>query len=284
MNTKNNLLGKIAFFDKLLILIVIVAISFFVFVFFRKGETVAVTVRLNEDNSTYGDWNSLIGTRPWVTELLRNDAKLKDAIGRISAEIISVRSFDIKPNRQAVYVKMRLRVTNDRASNQFIFNGLPLIVGSEVKINFDTVLVDGMVTDIEGLPETRQKVSIWVEANVKDENNLYSERIGIAPSIASEILNINEIRDGEGNIIMKVLEKKVTDSDVFVTTSDGRGIIRKNPLRKDVLLKLQINAFKIGNRYYIYDDIPILIGQKIPFNTDKLSVFPEVTKISLSEK
>ncbi len=275
---------NISLVDKILIFTAVFGFIFFIFVFFRKADYLTVTIKVGEDNAIFGDWLNYSGSRPWFTELLHPGVSQKDALGRKVAEVVSVTSYDMRPNREAVYVKTRLKVTFNRSSNQYVFNGIPLTVGSTVRMGFDTISFEGLVTNIENLPDFRQKAKIIVEAKLKEDTITYPGTSGVSPSVADEIKNINEVRDSEGNLIIKVIQKHVEDADTSTVDANGKITIQKNPLRNDVFLVLEINATKIGNRFYLFDDMPILIGEKIPLNTNKLSVFPEVTKITLDEK
>jgi hypothetical protein len=279
-----NLLSKIGLVDKILIITGLLAASFFAYVFFRKADYIVATIKINEDNPVYGEWIDYNGTRPWFAEALRENVKLTDGLGRTSAEVLSIKSYDMRSNRKALYLKVRLRTTYSKRSNQYSFNGLPLTVGSIIRLNFNTVSIEGLVTDVQGLPDLRKKVKLLVDVKLEEETGLNFQTSGVLPYIAAEAMNIDEIKDGEGEVIMKVIKKHVEDADTFVVTSDGRSLVRKNPLRKDVYLTLEIQAEEIENRYYLFDDFPILIGGKLPLNTDKLSFFSKITDIKVSDE
>lgn len=275
---------KAAIIDIILILSAVLGLAFFLYVFFRKSDYVIATIKVGDESVNFNDGVDWNGTRPWFTEIVHGgDVKQKDGLGRTVAEVLSVQSYDIRYNRKALYIKVRFKAVYEKSSGQYVYNGLPLVIGSYMRIPFSTVSVQGLVTKIEGLPDFRQKAKLIVEAKLEDESSTYLQTSGVSPYVASEILNTNEIKDGEGNVIIKILQKKVEDANVFVATADGTALVRKNPLRKDVYLTLEVDVTKIGNRYYLFDDMPILIGQTMPLNTTKLSVFPIVTKITIDE-
>lgn len=276
---------KFAVFDTILTITVVLGIAFFIYAFFRKSDYVVATVKVGDNDVIFNDGVNWNGSRPWFTEFLnQGDIKQKDGLGRTVAEVLSIQSYDMRSNRKALYLKVRFKVVYDRASGQYVVNGLPLVIGATIRIPFSTVAVEGLITNIEGLPDIRKKTKLIIDAKMEWETSTYVGTSGIPPYLASEILKINEVKDGEGNVIIKVLQKRTEDADVFVPTADGRGFVSKNPLRKDVYLTLEVNAIEIGNRYFLFDDMPILIGDTIPLNTNKISVFAVVTQINRVEK
>ena len=267
--------NKLTLFDKALIIIAILGFAFFAYVFFRKATYISATIKVGEDDIR------LVGadSRVWFAQLFREGMKETDGLGRVGAEVISIYSYDTLPSRKAVYLTTNLRAVYNRASNQYTFKGVPLSVGSKIKLNLDRLLVEGLVTHIEGLANERVGVKLLVEAKLKSENSTYLETSGVEPYVADAIEKGQEIKDSQGKVIIKVVNKRDEDAKRLTTTAGGGVLVQKNPLRRDVYLALEVNAIKIGDGYYLFDDIPILIGSSIPIKTPTVSVFPEVTNI-----
>lgn len=275
--------NRLTLFDKVLIIMAILGIAFFAYVFFRKTTYITATIKVGEENIWYEQWMAEAGTRTWFAELFHEGMRETDGLGRIGADVISIYSYDTYPSRKAVYLTANLRAVYNRASNQYIFKGVPLSVGSKVRLNLDRLLVEGLITHIQGLPDKRERVKLLVEAKLKNENSTYLETSGVEPYVADAIEKGQEIKDSQGKVIIKVVSKKVEDAKRLTVTAAGGVLVQRNPLRKDVYLSLEVNAIKIDERYYLFDDVPILVGQIIPFNTPILSVFPEVTNIKKFE-
>lgn len=279
-------LENIALFDKIIILAFLFGIIFFAYFFFRKQDFVTVTVKVGEDAIRYEEWVATTGTRTWFEQLFKPGMEETDGLGRAMAELVSVYSYDTEPSRKAVYLNLNLRAIYNRTSGQHSFKGRALLVGSPIRLNLDGLYIEGLVTGVQGVDDTRKREDIIVSAQVvvdKKDNVFFLETTGTSESI-EKALNIgDEVKDSGGNVVIKIIDKKVEDAKRSVTTSDGRIIVARNPLRKDVFLTLKINAIKTGDRYYVFDDIPILIGNTIPLNTPTLFVEPEVTKIEVSK-
>ena len=271
--------NRLTLFDKILIVIAILGFAFFAYVFFRKATYITATIKVGEDNISYEPWMVETGTRDWFAELFHEGIKETDGLGRVGAEVISIYSYDTYPSRKAVYLTTNLRAVYNRASNQYTFKGVPLSVGSKIRLNMDRLLVEGLVTHIEGLSDKREGVKLLVEAKLKNENSTYLETSGVEPYVADAIEKGQEIKDSQGKVIIRVVSKRDEDAKRLTTTAGGGVLVQNNPLRRDVYLALEVNAIKIGDRFYLFDDVPILVGGSLPFNTSTLSAFPEVTNI-----
>src|SRR3989344_4595520 len=245
-------------FDRIVILIGVFVVAFFGYVFFRKSEFITVTVKIGEENVNYEPWFFAenifdVGrTRVWFAQLFNEGMKEADGLGRTMAELVSIRAYDTRPSRKAVYLTVRVNAVYSRSSGNYTFKGRPLLVGSTIKLNLDNLFVEGLVTHIDGARDSREKVKLIVEARVKNETAVYPETSGTSPYIAEALTIGQEIKDSQNNIIIKIINKKVENAKRSVATSDGRMVIQTNPLRKDVYLTLEVNALKIANRYYIF--------------------------------
>jgi hypothetical protein len=285
MKTIKKYINKLTLFDKLIIVLLAVSVIFFAYYFFRKPDYKTVVIKVGEDTVGYLSWQQNIkepiGNRVWLAQMFHNGMQEKDGLGKVTAEVLSVYSFDTAPARKVLYLTTKLNSTYNRATNQYTYKGKPLIIGSLLKINFDGVYVEGMITDVEGFPDVRKQKNLIIDAQLTDEENLkYLETSGVSPSLAASIFKAREIKDSTGRVVAKIMDIKTEDAKRLTVDSTGRSGVQTNPLRKDVYLKIEIKALEIDNKYYMYDDIPILIGQKIPLNTTYYSIFPEVTNIT----
>jgi len=275
--------NKLTLFDKALIIIAILGFAFFAYVFFRKATYISATIKVGEENILYQPWTTETGTRTWFSQLFYKGMKEADGLGRTMAEVVSIRSYDTAPSRKIVYLTLKVKAVYNRASNQNIFKGTPLVIGSPIRLYLDKLLVEGLVTDIEGVKDPREKQTLIVEAQIREETPVFPETSGTKEYIADALKVGDEIKDDQGNIIVKILDKRVEDAKKLVTTASGGVLVQRNPLRRDVYLSLEVNAIKIGGRFYLFDDIPLLVGGEIPLNTPIISVLSEVTKISFPQ-
>lgn len=265
-------------FDWILIAFGAVAVIIFAILFFRKSTYITATVSVGQDSVVYGSLLDNMGPKDWFASAFHSGQEEKDGLGRVQAEVLNVFSYDKTAINKTVYLNVRLNTVYNRATNTYTYKGVPVLVGSTIKLNLDNVYAEGLVTEVQGFPDYSARKKITVEAVIKDENSTYLGTIGTESYIADSVQIGDTVKDNNGNELIKVLDKKVLPAEVTVTTSDGRVVVGFDPVRKDVYLTLEIYAEKINDKYYFLNDIPILINQPIPVNTSKVSVYPVVTK------
>ena len=118
---------------------------------------------------------------------------------------------------------------------------------------------------------------------MKEETTVFPETSGSRAYVADAIEEGQEVKDDQGNTIVKILRKRVEDAKKTAITSDWRVFVQRDPLRKDVYLTLQLDAIRINDRYYVFDDVPVLIGYTVPINTGTMSFWPEIIKFFPSQ-
>lgn len=270
-------LKNLTFFDKLLIAFGIVGVIFFAYIFFRKSAYLTVTIKVGTDNVLYES----NGIQSWFSQLFYTGMTEKDGLGTTRAQVLKVYSYDTSPTRMAVYLTTKIKVVYNRSSDQYTYKGYPVLVGSTLRLYLDRMLVDGLITHIEGIKDPREKKTLIVETQVREETSVFPETAGTKDYIANALQAGDEIKDGQGNTIIKVLDKRVENAKKVVTTSDGRILLQYDPVKKDVYLTLQIEAIKMNNKYFVFDDIPIRIGIGIPLESTLVSVWPDVMSIKV---
>jgi hypothetical protein len=274
---------KITLFDKVFASCLIVALVFGAYLLFRKSTFVTVVVKVDADTLRYEPWQDSVGSKLWVSLLFHAGMKETGGLNKTMAEVTSVYSYDTSPNTRSVYLTLRLNSVYNRSSNQYTYKGTPLLIGSLLNLNLDKLKVQGLVTYIEGVPDSRKLVKLKITAEPYDETPTFPENSGIKPHVAAAIPVGGEVKDSQGSSMIKILDKHVTDATKLTTTNTGQLTIQSDPLRKDVVLTLEVNATEISGRYFLYDDLPIMVGTGIPINLPNLFLMPEVTSITVSE-
>ncbi len=272
-------------FDYVLVALIVLGILFFAALFFRKQSFLTIQIKVSDENIT---WNSP-GTKDWFSSFFYTGMKEKNGLGKVQAEVLKVFSYNTKPNRKDVYLTLRLLGVYTKAINQYSYKGRPLLVGYPIKLQLDNINVEGVITSVGDL-DKRTKINLIVDVSAWDDKQdpytltNFSDTTGVRPYIADAISKGSYIADNNGDEVIKVLDKKVSDARKLVTTASGGVLVQKNPLLKDLSLTLNVEATKIGDRYYLFDEIPILIGERLPLNFNNVSIFPDVTKITVNEK
>lgn len=267
-------LQKLTLFDKLVIAVAVIGILFFAYIFFRKSTYLTVTIKVGQDSVVY----RFPGVDVWFGQLFSVGMKEKDGLGTTRADVLHVLSFDKSPEKKAVYLTTKLKVVYNRSSNQYTYKGYPVLVGSILRLYLDQVLVDGMITYIEGVKDPRQSTKLFVKTQLREETPVFPETSGTRAYLADALHVGDEIKDDQGNIVIKIIDKTAENAKKVVA-DNGHLVVLPDPLRKDVYLTLQINATVVNGKYYVFDDVPVLIGWGIPIQTPFVAVWPEATEI-----
>ncbi len=265
---------KLKLFDWVLIVFGLVTLVTFVILFFRKSTYITATVSVGEDSVIYGS----LGPSTWFANAFHKGQKEKDGLGRVQSEVLSVYSYDTSPNHKTVYLDVRLNSVYNRATDTYTYKGTSVLIGSTVKLNLDKIYAEGLITEVQGFPTHSKKQTIKIEAQIREENPTYPGTAGTKSYLADAIKIGDTIKDNSGSTLIKILDKKVVPAQITITTSDGRALSAIDPIKKDVTLTLEVLAENVEGKYYFLNNIPILIDQAIPLNTDTLSIFPTVTK------
>src|SRR3989304_6557842 len=157
---------KLTAFDYLLIALLLFGLIFFAYVLFRTPKYITVTVKVGEENIAF----PREGVRDWFEQLFYKGMSEVDGLGNKQAEVLDIFSYDVKPNKKAVYLKLRVRGVYSKASNQYTYKGKPVLVGQPIRLNMGGVLVEGLITDMEGGLDPREKVTLRLEAKIWNES------------------------------------------------------------------------------------------------------------------
>lgn len=275
---------KLTLFDQILAGIGISGFFLFAYIFLRQSAHVTVTLKVGQEDVYYSiyapsaNFNSS-GIPAWFKSSFHPGIKEKNGLGTTQAEVLDVNSYYTGQSRLSLYLKTKLRVTYNRSTNQYTYKGTPVVVGSKIKLYLDNILVNTLVTEMDGVPDTREKHTVTVETRIFDENQTYLETAGTKAFLADAINIGDEVKDSQGNVAIKIIAKRVEPAKKVTTLSNGSLTVQNDPIRKDVYLTLELNTVKVQDRYFLFDDIAVLIAQPIPINTSTTFIIPTVTKI-----
>lgn len=268
-------------FDNLLIILGIITLLFVGYLLFRKQSSLNITVKLNEENIRISPWSNG-KNRQWIAGYFYPGMTERDGFNRIVAKVNSVHAYDTAPDSKDIYLNLTIKSTYTKSTNQHSFRGTPVLIGSPIKLQLDSILVEGLVTNIEGLKDPRSKVTLEMEARLgRVENPIFNDSQAVYTSIANSINQNSVITDNAGEEIIKIIEKKIHPSKRVVVNNLGNSIEYIESDRVVVYLKLRVSAIKIDGKYFIFDDSPLQIGGAIPIIMDKVSIWPEI--ISFNE-
>ena len=258
----------------ILFIFVSIAVSLF-FLLFRTKKELIIVVKTFEDSATWPGQRSTV----WFNNIFHPGMKEKDALGKPMAEILSVRKYDNRPDSSTIYLTLRLKAVYSTGTKVYTYKGKNVLVGSTIQLYLDQVFVEALIVNTDGVKDRYPLKKLRVSGRLLENNTVYPDTNGVHQFVADNINLGENVKDSRGKTVLKIIEKRVEDANQIVKTSAGEVLLRKNPLLKDVYLTFDIMAYQIQNRYFFFDDIPILISNQIPIHLKNASFFPTITKI-----
>lgn len=267
-------------FDILIIIAIVLTAAFLAFFFLRRSKHLTVIVKITNQNVLY----AFDSPPNWFVYYFKEGMAANDGLGRKTAEIKEIYRYDAGPSNKALYLTLNLKADYSKSSGKLSYQGKPLIIGAPIKIEFQDILAEGLVTYIEGAVDETKTKEMLVEARIIKENEAFPETTGVSTFIAEAISAGQQVKDSLGNVLITIVDKRVEPAEKIVTDSRGSVFVSRDPLKKDVFLTLKLRVKEVGSdvneyEYYVFDDVRVKIGTSIPIHLKNISIYPVVTKI-----
>jgi len=274
MGIVQKLLRKISVFDFVLLCIGVFLFFGFFFFFYRKAEYVNIRVKVTDQDVLYAK------TQPetWYANRFEAGDVERDTLGRVISEIVGVERFNVKSNLKAVYLDLKVRATYDTRTKLYSARGKPLIFGTPVRFNFSTITFDGIVTEF---PNSEYQKNLRVE-NMKVvvlQRGIQPDRSTVEPTTIQSIKKGDKIYNSRGEVLAEVLEVKIRQAERTVETDRGELLLRYDPIYKDGIYTLNIRTRVFNDELFVFDNIPVKLGEVLPLNFPDVSLFPVIVEI-----
>jgi len=229
---------RLTVFDWLVVLVVVFSLVFLGLFIFKKEKWVRVEVKIAPEQWW---WE---GKEPpyWLVDRIKKGDEQYDSLGRKIAEVLDTKVYEFAGGRKMAWVTLNLKAEVDNRRKKLNFNHRPLEIGKPVDLEIGKVGVEGLVSFIEGAEDKRLWEEKIVEARVTLSTNVFPETLGIFPWRAEAIKVGDEMKDIQGRVVAKVLEKRVAPAEKIVTTADGRVFVSQDPIKKDVILVVRLKT------------------------------------------
>jgi len=253
-------LKKLKRLDYLIILIVFAIFSSLIISkIIKKTEWVTVGIIITNEEWW---WQNEKQTSYWLAKDLSIGSFAKNTFGENIAEIIDKQTFEDGEGRKTVFVVLRLQSQFDKKRNLYLFNSEPLEVGKSINLSFGDQNVDGVISFFgEGLINDQVNLKITIKTKWVDYQ------------VAEKINKSTVMSDESGRILAKVLDfKNEIHSHYEFSDIRGKSILVYDPKYRDVVMDLEVRAYKYGNNYYFIDGNKIGIGENMKLYFDTLSI------------
>lgn len=214
-----------------------------------------------EARSVAGEWWWQTPNPPaWLSNQIEVGDKELDGRGQLIAEITSVEKYGTTPNQKEFIFKAKLRVSYNKISQKYQFKYQTLQAATPIILELPKARINALVT------------KIYQEEPLMEEKILTLKLYEQYPWFAEAISEDLEIKDGE-KVIAQIQEKLVEQAEMTVTTDQGVVLARRDPLRRDITLRLKASLKKEAEEYFFPDGQLVKIGEKLNLKSEKINLY-----------
>lgn len=246
----------------------------------RKTTYLDITLRLyNQDIPEYAPGSNT--PYVWYIEKIIPGKAVKNLLGENIVEIVDTFSYPTAYVNNEVYVTLRVKAIQNKVTKQYTYEGSPLLINDIRSFKIQDLLLNGVIVDLSDHKYETKKFKVLVELNNKNytfQNNSDVMVKGIDNYVADFVKSGLVIKDSKNIEIAKILEVNKKPG-VKVATSNTGVRTFQDPDRTQVFVTVEILAEKIGDSYFYKKTTPILAGEGIWFNLDKITVIGTILSV-----
>ena len=255
----------------------IIFLGVFYVAFRRDVASIAIRVMVINDNIAYSDAapNNLS-----IPALIAGDVE-RDELGRVDSTITNVESYRMTPDQRVTYLDINTKATYDPRKGTYSIHGEDILFGQTLTFSFSHTYFKGVVVSLPGLQkpfDIKSKYTIVKARNLNGGNQQYSIS-GVPDYIASAVQPGDQVVDGRGNVLAKILDVSIVPAKRITETSDGQALAVNDPEFKDVNYTIELATQKLNGETYMYDYNPVQVGETVPLFTKNITVWPTITEI-----
>ncbi|MDQ3008356.1 MAG: DUF4330 domain-containing protein [bacterium] len=193
-------------------------------------------------------WNNPVPPY-WLTNPVEKGDVELDPQGNVLVEVLDTRKFEVG-ERKMLWMKVRLKVTPQNKADQFRFRREPIQVGSLIHVAPNNIKIFSSVMWIEGVREDRAEV----------EKVITLREYGVFPWHADAFTVGDTMKADDSKVLAEILEKDVIEAEMVTTDDAGNVLVKTNPTRRDITLKLRVlTTESAGINYFSYFQ-PVKVG------------------------
>lgn len=244
----------------------------------RKTQYLEITIRLfNHDAPEYYlDSNQ---PKAWYIEHIQPGKVQKSSLGENLVEITDVYSYPNGYIYNDVYVTLKLKTAKNKITQQYIYEGSPLLIHDVRTFRIQDVLISGEIIDLDKQETELTKLLITFELTSK---NIDSDTRGIVRGVDNYIANLVHdgltIKDSKNQTLVKVIsvEKQPGGIDLFTPTGVQRVI---DPNRTHIVIQTELFAEKINNFYQYRKEEQLIVDDSIYLTFDGFTTIGKIIAI-----
>lgn len=228
-------LKKSTLFNLLIVLLILSSIGLAVKFLLKKEKWVTVELW-----GTAGEWWWQTEAPPyWIANAIQVGDVEYDASGRKIGEVLEIKKYEDNEKKEFL-LKVKLKVDINPKTGSLRYKNNNLEIGNPLIIKPAKKSITGSVVWIEGVEDEREKKDLNITLK------LYSAYPWMA-----EVINVGDkMTDENGEVIAEILNKKVELAEMTVVTDWGEVLARRDPLKRDITLKVRIKVVKAVNQWF----------------------------------
>jgi len=263
--TVKSFLKKFSYFDiGLITVFIVVSAGFFLF-FYRQAKYITIRIKVTDQDVLYAR------TPPatWYADRFRIGDKELDSLGRNITEIVNLEKFNVDSQRKVLYLDLKVRSTYDTRTKLYYVKGKSVAFGTPLRFNLANITFYGIITEY---PNSKKQYNLKFGSAI-----IHAFGRQVEPVIAQSIKKDDKIYNSNGVLLAEVLDIEVKPAEQVTQNLSGDLLLRYSPLMKDIKLTIRARTKTYDGEKYIFDLHPLKIGESIPLNFTKVSLFPLIT-------
>ncbi|MCL4338889.1 DUF4330 domain-containing protein [Patescibacteria group bacterium] len=252
-------------FTEILFILFFLSIFLFIFLYFHNTKKwIEVEMKVTTDPTLLSEWRSV---PPWLIDTVKKGNTEYDGFGRPVAEVKDIQTYETNGNYKETYIKLHLNTLYNKNQHKYTYASKDLTIGGPISVKPNGILIEGVVTAIQGISDNRKKVHKKVLLQMVGGPDYITN--GVEPWIADSI-NIGDItKDFAGNTIAKVLDKKTAPAKRITVDANGNAHLVQDPYLVDLYVTMDLLTIKEKGIYYFKDNEKVKINQTIYVTTSK---------------
>ncbi len=270
-----SLYRKIGFSEIFIFSLFALGLLFLVMYYSRNKTWITVDMKINGNESASYSYKNIPF---WLINTVKKGDKELDGFGKPIVEVMDIKTYETTGFFMEAYVKLKIQTVYNKSQNKYTFASKDLFIGAPISVKPNGILIEGVITSIDGISTSRKFIHKKVLVQIEEEINR-DITSGVPPWMGNAIKKDDEIKDFNGVVIAKVLEKKVEPAKRITTDYFGAPHLVKDPYLVDINLVMDLLVFEEKGIYYFRDTEKVKINQKISLFTKKFDIQPIIIEI-----
>jgi hypothetical protein len=264
-------LKQISVFDYLGISFFLIIIGISAFFFLRKAKYVTVTLRISEFDSI----NLWVTPPLWYIDVLQPGMVEKDGLGREVIRVESVETSLSGSENKIAFVDLSVRAVYNKRTNQYSYNGVPLLVGGFQTFNLQGVLVPGVIHRIGDKAKRDEGRYVRVRGSVaaylieEDRDITKSFGDGVSDFRADKYTDDLNLMSSTGRTLIDVISVTRLPASRLLISSAGVQKLN-DPSKKKIELEMDVLVSKVGDQDVFLEEQIVKVGRILYINFSEI--------------